>query len=696
MPASRAPPIAPRSPATPPEPPPPAAAPPRIGPGHALPPAHRPGPVAAEMLHETACDVAPDRLSRLHLTAPHTAACAPCTSRRPRLLPPAETNRAPPPSTTPSAPPAPPCLAALAAPTPTPSAGATPAPRIAFSPALDHDLGVNTLLVPPRRRTAPLPGGYSLWLSSARPRAAGGHGPPGRLRPLARRRDPLAAVLPRIRHRKPRPWPVSRPNSPATPASPPPPAPAPRSYSTPSTPRREPPCAHPSPTAADRCGLPIATAGTELTSPVRSPAPPGSLSQRHRPVHAPPYRTSPPTGGTSPRHYAPHPGPAGLATATRCPASRPYPCAPSPRPASMSLLAKAAAGSGLHGPGPTFLAAIAAALTAPQLHPPAAAARPRAQAARVSDIPADARALPTRGTRLPGPVLDVLAAIGKAETDHGRHPTMIFARARSDRCSSCPPRSRPTPIPYRPAERSRPPPGTRSTPSTPRPGCSAPTAHAQQEPAPGDLALQPRRLVRDQDPEDRRRLRGAAAPATGAAAEGGRLRPRPTRSPLRWGGDGLSGATLRLLGPDQGRLHQGRIPLPRVAQAQYRATTKVPAGEPAAARRPRLLRKPRQPPPRRPLHRQQRDDQRPQQPLRRPPGPTATTGTTPPRTTARPREQAPGPAAHALYEPDPRAGRRRRSGRPRLSPRSTSPRSPPAPVFPGPSPPCWTRWSPSP
>lgn len=105
---------------------------------------------------------------------------------------------------------------------------------------------------------------------------------------------------------------------------------------------------------------------------------------------------------------------------------------------------------------------------------------------------------------------------------------------------------------------------------------------ARQEHPPRDLALQPRRLVRRQSPQDRRTVRSRHTRPKRCCRQGRCLRPCPTRPALRLGRRRPRRRRLRLLRPHPSRLPRRRHPPPRIAQAQHTAGPPLPNPPPLA------------------------------------------------------------------------------------------------------------------
>ncbi|MEV0117693.1 bifunctional lytic transglycosylase/C40 family peptidase [Streptomyces sp. NPDC050844] len=249
----------------------------------------------------------------------------------------------------------------------------------------------------------------------------------------------------------------------------------------------------------------------------------------------------------------------------------------------MSALAKAAAGAGCTVLALPFLAAIVAAALLSSFIPGSgggASASPSKHA--LSDIPPKMLALYQRAApECPGLSWTILAAIGKAETNHGRHPTMTSSAGAVGPMQFLPSTFKAYAHPV--------PPGGKKPP-TPWDPVDAVYAAARLLCANGAKHNKNlRRAIWHYNPADwyvnkilkiADEYAAAAAPATGAAAKAVAYARSQLGVPYRWGGDGPTEGGFDCSGLTKAAYAKAGIPLPRVAQAQYRATPKVPAGEP--------------------------------------------------------------------------------------------------------------------
>lgn len=248
----------------------------------------------------------------------------------------------------------------------------------------------------------------------------------------------------------------------------------------------------------------------------------------------------------------------------------------------MSALAKTAGGVGcalLCLPLLIALMAIAL-LTSASPEGSGAAATPSKHA--LADIPAYYLALYQRAApECPGLSWTILAAIGKVETDHARHPTMVSSAGAVGPMQFLPSTFKAYAHPV--------PPGGKKPP-TPWDPVDAVYAAARLLCANG--AKHNKNLRRaiwhynhanwyvNKVLKQAAAYEDAAKAPTGAARKAVAFARAQLGAPYVWGGNGPSQGGFDCSGLTQAAYRAAGITLPRVAQAQYAATTKVPAGQP--------------------------------------------------------------------------------------------------------------------
>ncbi|MBD0741674.1 bifunctional lytic transglycosylase/C40 family peptidase [Streptomyces sp. CBMA152] len=246
-----------------------------------------------------------------------------------------------------------------------------------------------------------------------------------------------------------------------------------------------------------------------------------------------------------------------------------------------SALAKTTAGIGCSLLALPLLAVlIIAALLSSLLPGSSVSALPSKQA--LADIPSYLLALYQRAApECPGLSWTILAAIGKVETDHSRHPTMVSEAGAVGPMQFLPSTFAAYAYPV--------PPGGKSPP-TPWDPVNAVYAAARLLCANG--ARDGRDLHRalfaynhsEQYVAEVLRIASQYATTTptptGAAATAVAFARAQLGTPYVWGGDGPADGGFDCSGLTQAAYHAAGIPLPRVAQDQYNHGPHVPTGTP--------------------------------------------------------------------------------------------------------------------
>ncbi|MCX5206914.1 bifunctional lytic transglycosylase/C40 family peptidase [Streptomyces sp. NBC_00237] len=248
----------------------------------------------------------------------------------------------------------------------------------------------------------------------------------------------------------------------------------------------------------------------------------------------------------------------------------------------MSAPARAAGGIGCAVVALPLLALLVITAAVGSLFPGGGGASAAPSAHATADIPAPMLALYQRAApECPGLSWTVLAAIGKVETNHGRHPTMISSAGAVGPMQFLPSTF---PLYAYPV-----PPGGKKPP-TPW--------------DPVDAVFAAARLLCANGAQDGKNLRRAiwhynhsnayvnqvlkiadeyasqVAPPTGAAGTAVAFARAQLGTPYVWGGDGPAEGGFDCSGLTKAAYAAAGITLPRVANDQYQATPKIPAGQP--------------------------------------------------------------------------------------------------------------------
>ncbi|MFE0178045.1 NlpC/P60 family protein [Streptomyces sp. NPDC059002] len=243
-----------------------------------------------------------------------------------------------------------------------------------------------------------------------------------------------------------------------------------------------------------------------------------------------------------------------------------------------SLLARTATGIGCTVLALPLLAALIAAALLGSLLPGGVSAAPSKHA--LADIPPYMLALYQRAApECPGLSWTVLAAIGKVESDHGRHPTMVSSAGAVGPMQFLPSTFKAYDHPV--------PPGGKKPP-TPWDPVDAVYAAARLLCANG--ARNGKNLRRaiwhynhsdtyvDQVLKIADGYAIAAPPATGPAARAVAFARAQLGTPYVWGGDGPSEGGFDCSGLTQAAYRAAQVSIPRVAQAQYDHGPRLPKG----------------------------------------------------------------------------------------------------------------------
>nr|QIY94458.1 transglycosylase SLT domain-containing protein [Streptomyces sp. S1D4-11] len=246
----------------------------------------------------------------------------------------------------------------------------------------------------------------------------------------------------------------------------------------------------------------------------------------------------------------------------------------------MSALAKTAAGVGCTVLALPLLAALIAAALLSSLLPGGtdAAASPSKHA--LDDVPPQMLALYQQAApSCPGLSWTIPAAIGKVETDHGRHPTMVSPAGAVGPMQFMPSTFTAYAYPL--------PPGGQKPPS---PWDPVDAVYAAVRLLCANGARYGRGLRRaiwhynhsdaymDQVLKTADTYAAAAPAPTGAAAQAVAFARAQLGTPYVWGGDGPSEGGFDCSGLTQAAYRTAGISIPRVAQAQYDAGPRLPGG----------------------------------------------------------------------------------------------------------------------